>query len=96
MIIVLTVLSLLAALAFFVVVAIFVSKISFHLESIGGSDSALSKISYGVRAIETETGGIAPQVTRLNRALGEAALGLKAIDETLVRIVGAAVAQGKP
>ncbi len=94
MIILLTVLSALATLLFFGVVAVYVLRITRTLERIGGSDSALSQITYGVRAIEVETGGIPKQVTQLNQALTAAAGGLKAIDGTLVRIIDAAVKQG--
>ncbi len=94
MIVLLTLLSALATVLFFGVVAIFVLRITRTLERIGGSDSALSKITYGVRAIEVETGGIPRHVTQLNQALTAAAGGLKAIDDTLVRIVDAAVKQG--
>lgn len=95
MIILLTVLSCLAALAFLAVVAGYVTHITRTLERIGGKNSLLAKISYGVRAIETETGNIAPQVTQLNGALTAAAGGLTAIDATLARIIAAAVTQGR-
>lgn len=89
----LTLLSALAALAFLATVAVFVTRIMRVLERIGGKDSLLAKIRYGVRAIEVETGHIAPQVTQLNGALSAAAGGFAAIDATLGRIVTAAVAQ---
>jgi len=94
MTVLLTIFSVLAVVAFFVVVAVFVHRIAIALESIGGTDSSLSKIRYGVRAIEVETGHIAPQVTQLNQALAAAAGGLKSIDDTLARIAAAAVKQG--
>lgn len=40
------------------------------LEKIGGAaNSDLARTRYGVRAIETETGHLAPQVTQLNQGL---------------------------
>ncbi len=95
MVVLLTVLSCLAALVFLATVAVLVTRITRVLERIGGRNSLLAKISYGVRAIEVETGHIAPQVTQLNGALSAAAGGLGAIDATLGRIVATALKQGR-
>jgi len=95
MIIWLTLLSCLAAVLFLVVLAVFVTRITRTLERIGGADSLLAKIMYGVRAIETETGQIPAQVIKLNGSLNAAAGGLSAIDATLVRIIEAASRQGQ-
>lgn len=93
MIILLTVLSCLAAVLFLVVLAVFVTRITSTLERIGGANSLLAKIMYGVRAIETETGQIPVQVIKLNASLTAAAGGLSAIDGTLTRIIDAAIRQ---
>ena len=37
----------------------------------------LDKIAWGVRAIETETGALPPQVSQLNRGLSALSIGLK-------------------
>ncbi len=95
MIVLLTLLSCLAAVIFLVVVAVYVTRITRTLERIGGANSLLAKIMYGVRAIETETGQIPVQVIKLNGSLNAAAGGLGAIDGTLVRIIDAAVKQGQ-
>lgn len=48
----------------------FLFRIINALERIGGSpDSYLAKLRLGVRAIETETGHLGPQVTQLNQGL---------------------------
>ncbi len=68
---VLTLVSVLGAAALFVALALFLVRIAGELERIGGEQPAygvqasyLSKIRLGVRAIETQTGALAPQVTR--------------------------------
>ena len=50
-------------------------------------------ITWGVRAIEVETGHIPTQVTQLNGALSQVAAGLKAIDGGLVAVAEAAAKQ---
>ncbi len=95
MIVLLALASCMAAVLFLVVVAIYVTRITRTLERIGGVNSLLAKITYGVRAIETETGHIPTQVVTLNASLGAAAGGLKTIDDTLVRIINAAGKQGQ-
>ncbi|MDR7482229.1 MAG: hypothetical protein QN203_06935 [Armatimonadota bacterium] len=50
------------------------------LDAIGGSPTSyLAKIRMGVRAIETETGMLAPQVTRFNEGASALLSGLKAV-----------------
>ncbi len=64
------------------------------LTSIGGSGSSyLAKLRLGLRAIETETGHLPTQVTKLNGALTEVAGGLKVVDEQLEASINAAVKQ---
>jgi len=93
MIVGLTLLGAFVAVLFLSVVAIYVSRITRALERIGGDNSLLAKITYGVRAIEVETGAIPTQVVKLNASLGAAGGGLTAIDETLKRIIDAAAKQ---
>ena len=69
----LTVISVLGAVALFVALALFLRAIAMELEAIGGPATRfvapanyLSKIRFGVRAIERQTEALAPQVTRLN------------------------------
>jgi hypothetical protein len=89
MIAVLTTLSCLAAVLLLVVVAINLVRIIRALEEIGGTPiSWLAKIRFGLRAIETETGQLAPLVTNLNTGLAVLDGGLRQVERDL----GAAVA----
>ena len=102
MVVLLTILSVVAVLALFGALAFYLIRIISALESIGGEtprgyssrSSYLSKIAFGVRAIEQQTGHLGPEVTRLNESLGGAAGGLRSIDEHLGRTVEAAGRQG--
>lgn len=100
MIVGLMVLTVVAVLALVVVLVAFLVRIVRTLESIGGEpigyswrSSYLGKIAFGVRAIETQTGHLAPQVTQLNAGLAAAADGLRSIDDHLERTIAAVVAQ---
>ena len=100
---VLTVLSVLAASALFIALAVFLVLIGTQLEKIGGEDrgygvkaSYLSKIRMGVRAIEVETGMIAPQVTQLNTTLTQVRDGLVVVDENLGGVIAAVSKQVTP
>jgi hypothetical protein len=80
--------------ALFVALALFLRAINRELEQIGGPATRffrpvnyLSKIRLGLRAIEVETGHIAPQVTRLNQTLAEVRDGLRAIDASLAGVI---------
>jgi len=93
-------LSVVGAAALFVALALFLFKISMQLEKIGGEEkgygvraSYLSKIRMGVRAIETETGMIAPQVTALNATLTSVRDGLIVVDNNLAGVIAAVVRQ---
>lgn len=97
MILLLTILSVLAVLLLFGALVFYLVQIIQALESIGGEthgyssrSSYLSKIAFGVRAIEQQTGHLGPEVTRLNRSLEQAAEGLRSIDDHLVRTIEAA------
>lgn len=73
--------SCLAAVLLLAVVAINVIRITGVLEGIGGRPTSwLAKLRLGLRAIESETAQIEPQVTTLNS-------GLTAVDNGLRQVV---------
>lgn len=93
-------LSVVGAAALFIALAIFLVLICNELEAIGGPATRfrkpvnyLSKIRLGVRAIEVETGGLVPQVTKLNAGLGAVAQGLAAIDANLGGVIASVSGQ---
>ena len=95
--------SVLGASALFIALALFLNAITTQLEKIGGEEkgygvraSYLSKIRMGVRAIETETGMIAPQVTRLNETLTKVRDGLVVVDANLGGVIAAVSKQVAP
>ena len=95
MIVLLTVVSALAIVAFFVTLIAYLVTIVDRLEKIGGAPTSfLAKIALGVRAIETQTGALAPQVIQLNDGLSTIEGGLKAIDDHLVAAYTAVGRQG--
>lgn len=74
----------LAAVLLLVVVAVNLTRINSALEGIGGTPiSWLAKIRFGLRAIETETGQLAPLVTNLNTGLGALDGGLRQVESDL-------------
>ncbi len=82
--ILLTTLSCLAAVLLLVVVAVNLVRIIGVLEGIGGTPTSwLAKLRLGLRAIETETSQIAPQVTTLNSGLGAVDNGLRQVERDL-------------
>jgi hypothetical protein len=96
-------LSVLAASALFIALALFLNVITTQLEKIGGEEkgygvraSYLSKIRLGVRAIEVQTGAIAPQVTKLNGTLTQIRDGLVAVDNNLAGVITAVSRQEAP
>lgn len=98
--VVLAVISVLGAAALFVALALYLRAIAQELEAIGGPAtrfvapvSYVSKIRFGVRAIEKQTAALAPQVTRLNSRLGAIRDGLKAIDDNLAALIAAVARQ---
>jgi hypothetical protein len=94
MAVLMTLLGCLLVLAFLAALAYFVIRITAAVESIGTSGkSSLAMITWGVRAIEVETGHIPTQVTQLNGALSQVAAGLRAIDEGLVAVAETASKQ---
>ncbi|TDJ19341.1 MAG: hypothetical protein E2O62_02460 [Gammaproteobacteria bacterium] len=94
MMILLTILTAILVVVFFLVLAYGLIKISSMLRSIGGTPTSfLAKIRFGLRAIETETGHLTPQVVRLNDGLTQVGAGLKEVDRNLVDVIEAAVKQ---
>lgn len=92
--ILLTILTAILVVVFFLVLAYGLIKISSMLRSIGGAPTSfLAKIRFGLRAIETETGHLTPQVVRLNDGLTQVGAGLKEVDRNLVDVIEAAVKQ---
>ncbi len=92
----LTLISVVGAAALFLVLAWYLLHIIAELERIGGERkvygapaSYLSKIRLGVRAIEVQTGGLAPQVTQLNAGLAAILGGVGAIDANLGGVIAA-------
>ena len=80
----------LAAVLLLVVVAINLIRINRALSSIGGTPTSwLGKIRFGLRAIETETGMLAPLVTNLNTGLGALDGGLRQVENDLSAAVTA-------
>lgn len=94
--------SLVAAAALFIALVLFLNAIVKELEQIGGARknamgvpaSFLSKIRLGVRAIEVQTGALAPEVIQLNGGLTAIRDGLGAIDSNLDGVIANVSAQG--
>ncbi|MFQ5651237.1 MAG: hypothetical protein ACE5IY_14965 [bacterium] len=83
-----------AAVALLVVLVYNLAHIVRTLDAIGGQpDSLLSKLRLGLRAIETETGHLAPQVTKLNGELSTIAGGLQGVDGHLAKTIEAVLEQ---
>jgi len=90
MIVWLTLATCLAAVLLLVVIAVNLWRIIKQLESIGGTPvSWLAKVRFGLRAIETETAQIAPQVTTLNSGLAAVDKGLRQVERDLASAVTA-------
>ncbi len=99
----LALISVIGAAALFIALAIFLLLIDKTLEEVGGAEiknfgvraSFLSKIRLGVRAIEVQTGALAPQVIQLNGGLTAIRDGLGVIDTNLGGVITAVSAQGQ-
>lgn len=75
----------------FLVLAVALVKISTRLREIGGTPTSyLAKLRLGLRAIDTETAHLEPQVSRLNETLGRTAEGLESIEQNLAGTLEAA------
>lgn len=92
--ILLTVLTAILVLVFFVVLAVALDHISKALESVGGKPTSfLAKLRLGLRAIERETSHLTPQVLQVNAGLTQIAGGLAAVDTHLVGTIAAVTKQ---
>ncbi len=90
----LTILTATLVVVFFLVLAYGLIKISSMLRSIGGTPTSfLAKLRLGLRAIETETGHLTPNVLQLNDGLSQVSEGLKSVDNHLVGVIEGAVKQ---
>ena len=90
----LTLLSAIVVLLFLGVVAVYLVMISRLLEAIGGTPTSyLAKLRLGLRAIETETGHLPTQVTKLNEGLTAIADGLALADDHMVGTIDAVLKQ---
>ena len=84
----------LAAVALLVVLMSNLAKIIDTLAKIGGNpDSFLSKLRFGLQAIEKETGHLPVQVTKLNGNLGAIGEGLQGVDGHLTNTIDAVLKQ---
>ena len=85
----------LGVIALFGALALYVLRIVYALEGIGGSPTSyLAKIAFGVRAIDTETALLAPGVAELNAGMVQARDGLQQISDDLDDVLAAVGRQG--
>ncbi|MDQ3211980.1 MAG: hypothetical protein M3Q85_04845 [Acidobacteriota bacterium] len=90
----LTLISVIAASALFIALAVFLVLILRELEPTGYTGvSFLAKIRMGLRAIEVETGYIPKEVTKLNAGLSGVRDGLAVVDENLARLAASVIRQ---
>jgi hypothetical protein len=88
------ILTILAVLLLVFVLVKYLNEIIDVLTSIGGNGkSYLAKLRVGLRAIETETGHLPTEVTKLNGTLVDVAEGLKVVDDELAKSITAALNQ---
>lgn len=94
MIVILMIITILAVLLLVFVLVKYLNEIIDVLTSIGGNGkSYLAKLRVGLRAIETETGHLPTEVTKLNGTLVDVAEGLKVVDDELAKSITAALNQ---
>lgn len=90
----LMILTVLLVLVFVVALVYYVASIHRLLVNIGGNgNSFLAKLRLGLRAIETETGHLPVEVTKLNETLSNTGVGLKVVNGHLEGTIQAAVKQ---
>lgn len=95
--VILMIVTILAVVLLVIVLVTYLKAIIKLLNSIGGAgDSYLAKLRLGLRAIETETGHIPTEVTKLNKALSDTAGGLVVVNENLAGTITAALNQENP
>lgn len=89
--------TILAVVLLVIVLVSYLTSIIKLLNSIGGlGDSYLAKLRLGLRAIETETGHLPTEVTKLNEALTKTGEGLAIVNANLEGTIEAVVAQKNP
>lgn len=92
----LALISVIAASALFIALAVFLLLILKELNPIGGlGTSFLAKIRLGLRAIEVETGHIPTEVTKLNAGLSGIRDGLVIVDGNLAQLASAVQRQAE-
>lgn len=90
----LTLISVIAASALFIALAVFLVLILRELTPTGQTGvSFLAKIRLGLRAIEIETGNIPKEVTKLNAGLTGVRDGLVVVDGNLANLATAVIRQ---
>lgn len=90
----LIILTTLLVLIFVIALIILVANIHRLLVKIGGDGASfLAKLRLGLRAIETETGHLPVQVTKLNETLSNTGDGLKIVNSNLEGTIDAALKQ---
>lgn len=90
----LALISVIAASALFIALAVFLVLILGELEPLGRTAvSLLAKVRMGLRAIEVETGHIPREVTKLNAGLTGVRDGLVVVDANLAQLASAVVRQ---
>ncbi|MDQ3419938.1 MAG: hypothetical protein M3541_14380 [Acidobacteriota bacterium] len=90
----LTLVSVIAASALFIALAIFLMLILRELNPTGRTGTSfLAKIRMGLRAIEIETGYLPREVTKLNAGLTGVRDGLMVVDDNLAQLASAVVRQ---
>ena len=94
MLILLMILTVILVLVFVIALIYFVAAIHRSLVNIGGDgNSFLAKLRVGLRAIETETGHLPVQVTKLNDTLANTGAGLKVVNSHLEGTIQSALKQ---
>jgi predicted PurR-regulated permease PerM len=92
--IILMICTIVAVVLFVGVLVSYLTGIIKLLNQIGGTgNSYLAKLRLGLRAIETETGHLPTEVTKLNKALSETSDGLVAVNKNLEGTIKAVVEQ---
>ncbi len=94
MFILLMIATMLAVVALVWILIKYLVEISKVLIYIGGDgQSLLAKLRLGLRAIETETGAIPTEVTKLNQTLTDTGAGLQVVDQHLTGTIAAVLNQ---
>jgi predicted PurR-regulated permease PerM len=92
--IILMICTIVAVVLLVAVLVIYLTGIINLLNHIGGTgNSYLAKLRLGLRAIETETGHLPTEVTKLNKALSETSDGLVQVNKNLEGTIKAVVEQ---